>query len=363
MSILDRYIIRQFLGTLIFSIGALSIIFLIVNVLESLDKFIDQKVNISIILSYYIHFLPEIIKLLLPIAMLMAALFSIGRLSNQSEITAMKSGGMSLYRLMFPLFIISLCITAGHLYFNGWIVPESNKKKLTIERRDLRKDTDRTSVSNLFLRDSSLRNIVMQYYDGITKSGSGISIEEYTSEHIPRIKKRIDAETIQWDSTKHIWVLGNAFERVLKNDSTFHFVFSSYKKLQVKLTLHHADIMRLQQSPSELNFDEQKLYISLLEKGGKDIRMQLIDYYSQFAFPFANVIVILFAIPFAAVRKKSGLAIEIATAMIVSFVYLACTKIGQNIGYSMQLDPILVGWLPNIIFIIIAFLNIFRMRT
>jgi lipopolysaccharide export system permease protein len=121
--------------------------------------------------------------------------------------------------------------------------------------------------------------------------------------------------------------------------------------------------MRLQQSPSELNFEEQKLYISLLEKGGKDIRMQLIDYYSQFAFPFANVIVILFAIPFAAVRKKSGLAIEIATAMIVSFVYLACTKIGQNIGYSMQLDPILVGWLPNIIFIIIAFLNIFRMRT
>ena len=149
MTLLDRYIIRQFLATFLFSILALCIIFLIVNIMETLDKFIDQHISIELITTYYLSFLPEIIKLLTPIAMLMAALFSIGKLSNLNEITAMKSGGMSLYRLMFPLFIVSLCITGAHLYFNGWIVPASNAKKLSIERNELKKQTISSTLFNV----------------------------------------------------------------------------------------------------------------------------------------------------------------------------------------------------------------------
>lgn len=363
MTILDRYIIRQFLATFFFSIVALCIIFLIVNVMETLDKFIDQNISIDTIASYYLHFLPEIIKLLTPIAMLMAALFSIGKLSNLNEITAMKSGGMSLYRLMFPLFIVSLCITGGHLYFNGWIVPESNAKKLAIERNQLKKHEVSSTLFNVYLRDSDTKNVIMNNYDGIQKIGSGIIIEEYTSELHPRIKNRIDAEQLQWDTIAKQWVALKAHERILSVDSSFSIRFVSHDSMPVKLVTRHDDIVRMQQTPDELNFDEQRAYISVLERGGKDTRRQMIEYHGQYAFPFANIIVILFAIPFSAIRKKSGLALEIATAMVVSFLYLAFTKIGQNIGYSMDLDPMLVGWFPNMLFFTIAILNIFRMRT
>ncbi|MFZ9815342.1 MAG: LptF/LptG family permease [Candidatus Kapaibacteriota bacterium] len=363
MTLLDRYIIRQFLGTFIFSMMALCIIFLIVNVMETLDKFIDQNISIQTIASYYLNFLPEIIKLLTPIAMLMAGLFSIGKLSNLNEITAMKSGGMSLYRLMFPLFIVSICITLGHLYFNGWIVPESNAKKLAIERNQLKKQTVSSTLFNVYLRDSDTKNIIMNNYDGILKYGSGIIIEEFTSEMHPRIKKRIDAEHLHWDTISKQWLAINVHERTLSEDSSFKIRFTSHDTLPVQLTTRHDDIVRMQQTPDELNFDEQKAYIAVLERGGKDTRRQMIEYHGQYAFPFANIIVILFAIPFSAIRKKSGLALEIATAMIVSFLYLAFTKIGQNIGYSMDIDPLLVGWFPNMLFFTIAILNIFRMRT
>ena len=363
MTLLDRYIIRQFLGTFFFSLIALCIIFLIVNLMETLDKFIDQKLSIETIATYYLNFLPEIIKLLTPIAMLMAALFSIGKLSNLNEITAMKSGGMSLYRLMFPLFIVSVCITSGHLYFNGWIVPKANAKKLEIERSKLKKQETITTLYNIYLRDAQTKNVIMNNYDGNLKTGSGIIIEEFDSELHPRILQRIDAETLTWDSITNNWIAKNAHERVLSTDSNFKVTFKHHATLPITLTIRHSDIIRLQQSPDELNFDEQKAYIAILERGGKDIRRQLIDYHGQYAFPFANIIVILFAIPFSAIRKKSGLALEIATAMVVSFLYLASTKIGQNIGYSMDIDPLLVGWFPNILFSIIAILNILRMRT
>lgn len=363
MTLLDRYIIRQFLGTFFFSMLALCIIFLIVNLMETLDKFIDQNISIETIAIYYLNFLPEIIKLLTPIAMLMAALFSIGKMSNLNEITAMKSGGMSLYRLMFPLFIVSVLITSGHLYFNGWIVPASNARKLSIERMQLKKEDATSTLYNVYLRDANTKNVIMNYYDGESKSGSGIIIEEFSSESHPRILKRIDAESMKWDTTGKQWLAMNAHERKLSGDSSFTMKFTSHAVLPITLITRHDDIIRLQQTPDELNFDEQKEYIALLERGGKNIRRQLIEYHGQYAFPFANIIVILFAIPFSAIRKKSGLALEIATAMVVSFLYLAFTKIGQNIGYSMDIDPLLVGWFPNILFSIIAILNIIRMRT
>jgi lipopolysaccharide export system permease protein len=342
---------------------ALCIIFLIVNLMETLDKFIDQQISLETIALYYLNFLPEIIKLLTPIAMLMAALFSIGKMSNLNEITAMKSGGMSLYRLMFPLFIVSILITGGHLYFNGWIVPASNAKKLSIERTQLKKDDISSTLYNVYLRDAHTKNVIMSNYDGQLKTGAGIIIEEYASELHPRIIKRIDAESMYWDDKGNRWIAKNVHERLLGIDSSFTIQFKYHDSLPIILSTRHHDIIRLQQSPDELNFDEQKDYIALLERGGKNIRRQLIEYHGQYAFPFANIIVILFAIPFSAVRKKSGLALEIATAMVVSFLYLAFTKIGQNIGYSMDIDPMLVGWFPNILFSIIAILNILRMRT
>lgn len=363
MTLLDRYIIRQFLGTFSFSMLALCIIFLIVNLMETLDKFIDQKLSLETIALYYLNFLPEIIKLLTPIAMLMAALFSIGKMSNLNEITAMKSGGMSLYRLMFPLFIVSLLITGGHLYFNGWIVPVSNAKKNSIEKNQLKKEEAISTLYNVYLRDASTKNVIMNNYDGQLKTGAGIIIEDFGSEIHPRIKRRIDAESIKWDSIHNQWIAIHAHERILAEDSSFTIQFISHDSLPITLATRHDDIIRLQQKPEELNFDEQKAYIALLERGGKNVRRQLIEYHGQYAFPFANIIVILFAIPFSAIRKKSGLALEIATAMIISFLYLAFTKIGNNIGFSMDMDPILVGWFPNILFSIIAILNIIRMRT
>jgi len=103
--------------------------------------------------------------------------------------------------------------------------------------------------------------------------------------------------------------------------------------------------------------------LMLLQQGGKNIRRQLIEYYGNFAFPFANLIVILFGVPFASVRRKGGLAIQIGAAMTISFLYLVFTKISQTIGFSMDLNPILVGWMANIVFIMLALFVLNKSRT
>jgi len=357
MTILDRYILRQFISTLIFSLFALCLIFLVVNLLESLDDFLDKKASVWVIAEYYLHFFPEILKLLTPIAALISSLFSIGRLSTANEITAMKSGGMSLQRLLLPLFFVSIILSCGQLYFNGWMVPVSNGKKAAIERKYLHRGSESTTVYNLYFRDEPLRNVIIQIYDATKKSGTSVTIEEYSDEYAPKLTKRIDAASVSWDSTRTGWKATDVIERDY-SPTAITYKHRADGAINIKLT--HDQIVQLQRSTAEMNFNELRSYIDLLARGGKDVRAQLIDYYGQYAFPFASVIVVLFGVPFASVRKKSGMAVNIAAAMVISFCYLAFTKIGQSLGAPLNVSAALVGWMPNILFFIVALANIIR---
>ena len=107
---IDRYILRQFILTAIFALFAFIMIFVAIDMMENLDDFLDRHATPQIIMLYYLHFIPEIIKLMVPVAMLLSSLFTTGRFSTYSELTALKSGGVSLYRFMVPIMIFSLLV-------------------------------------------------------------------------------------------------------------------------------------------------------------------------------------------------------------------------------------------------------------
>jgi lipopolysaccharide export system permease protein len=112
-----------------------------------------------------------------------------------------------------------------------------------------------------------------------------------------------------------------------------------------------------------MNLSETRNYIRMLKRGGKDVRKMMIDYYGQYAYPFANLIVVLFGVPFASIRKKGGIAIQIGAAMVISFFYLIFTKFGQEIGYAADIDPVLSAWMANIVFFTAGMFVLFRTKT
>ena len=360
IKILDLYVIRQFVSTLLFSLFALCIIFIVVNLLESLDNFLDQHATFLIIAKYYIYYLPEILKILTPVAVLLSTLFSIGRLSTQNEITAMKTGGMSLYRLIAPLLVFGIMLSVFQVYFNGWIVPKANTEKYDIERKYLHKSIGTGPINNLFFRDTPTRNILMQYYDADRKTGTDVSIEEYSSELTPRLLQRIEAKSIAWDTILSTWNLSIGVTRTYSGNNVINDKFSTKN---INLNITHDRITQLKRMTEEMSFDELWDYIVMLNNGGRDTRRQVIDYYGNYAFPFANFIVIMFAVPFASVRRKGGLAVQVAAAMGITFFYLVFTKLSQTVAYTLELEPILSGWTANIIFFIAGLIVLFKTRT
>lgn len=360
MLILDRYIIKQFISTFFFSIFALCIIFLVVSLLENLDDFLDRQAGFLVIARYYLYFFPEIIKLLTPVGTLMATLFTIGKLSTRNEVTAMKSGGMSLYRLMLPLIVLSIVLSLSHLYFNGWVVPRANTQKINIEREYLKQGGSRNVIYNLYFRDAPNRNVIMQYYNAEKKKGNRAAIEYYDDSNSPRLTKRIEAGYLTWDDEKQVWNLINGIEREFSHNSIRTERFDT---LAVEINLTHKQIIRLQKDPSEMVVEEFRDYIDLIRRGGKDVSKQMIEYHAIFAFPFANFIVILFGVPFASVRKRGGIALQIGAAMVISFLYMIFIKFSQTLGYSLGVDEVLAAWFANIVFLIAGLIVIFKTKT
>jgi len=361
MKIIDKEILKNFVITIIFSLMALYVIFLIVNMVENLDDFLAANMSTELIVKYYILFFPELVKLLLPIAVLLSTLFTVGKMSNSNEITALKSGGVSIIRLMIPIFLFSLLICVGSIYFNGWIVPKVNKDKLSIEQNYLKKNLSSTSVFNLYFRESQKNILSMQTYNATEGKGYNISYEKFADLVKPRLLSRIESDNMKWDSAQKNWIMYNGVNRqILINDNV---LIQKFDSLRLNIAFDNDKLKKLSLNPKEMNLTEFKDYIETLQISGKDVRKELTDYYGQWAYPFASVIVILFAFPFATVKKKGGTAVQVAAALVVTFAYLIFTKVGQIIGYNSNFNPIIAGWFANIVFLVFGFIVLFRTKS
>jgi len=380
---IDRYILRQFILTFLFGMMAFIVIYIAVDLMEHLDDFFDHNVPTPVILEYYLTMVPDIVHLIVPIGMLLGSLFTIGRLDTSNELTAIRAGGRSMRRIALPLLFFGLMVSGGMIYFDGWVVPFTNKEHYGINRKYLGKDLI-GGQRNVYLRISPTVNLLMDYFDPTKGDANLVSIERFDTaapmliERISRtstselktkvdttialkITERIDAATMHYDTTKKVWVMKNGIARNF-TDST-RVATTSFQSREIPfLPITPEELNLSQQNINELTLEEFRDRIEQERLGGRDVNRLLVDYYAKFAFPFSALIVIFFGIPFSSNQRKSGAAVQIAITALVSAIYLVLTEISKTFSYSGALPPVLIAWMVNILFLIVGIINLFRIE-
>jgi len=359
MKLIDKYLIKQFLQTIFFGILAFTLIFVVIDMMENLDDFIDQNVPGRIIIHYYIVFAPEIIRLMTPVSVLFAALFTAGKSANLSELTAIKASGVSLTRFMAPFIITTILISGFSVYFSGYLVPLANKTKVGIEREFLKKGINYTG-SNLFFQDNKTRIVNIAYFDNFRNIANHVSIQEFSPENLTQMTTRIDAQTMAYDSVTHNWTANNGLKRTFKNESQSVDYFKNLKLDYLRFTAN--DLNSKQQKPEEMNLSELKKLINSQQRAGNDPTSTLIEYYSRFSFPMASIIIVLFGLPISANKRKGGLAVQIGINILVTFIYLVFMKVSQAFGKNGAMNPIITAWFANFVFLAAALINIPRIK-
>jgi len=360
VKLIDRYIVKNFLVTSFFALLSVIMIFIVIDAMENLGDFLDRQATAEVLLKYYVFFIPEIIKLITPVALLLGSLFVTARLSTQNELTAMKAGGMSLYRLMVPYVAVALLVSFASVYFNGWIVPKANKKKFTIERVYLNKNTISGSGANIYVQDTPTRILSMGYFDDQQEIASRVSVQDFSDTNRTVLLARIDAQTMEWDSAGHRWLFRNGVSRwfAANKESVKPFEMLPINDLH----FDPEDLRKKQEQPDEMEYRSLEKFIENQRRAGQDVSRWLVDFYSKISFPFASVIVVLFGVPFASVKRRGGIGVQLGISILIAFIYLIFLKVSQVFGYNGDIHPLLTAWLANLSFFVAAIYVVLRVR-
>ncbi len=355
MNKLDKYLLRQFLTILAMAILGFVTVFVIVDLIENIDKFIDNSVHLKIIFLFYLYTLPWFFSIGLPMATLIATVFSIGLMAKRNEWTAMKSSGISLYRIAVPLVLAGIVLSIISYELDNNLVANGNEKVTKIEqkhmRRKARRNTFRTSkiLHDVFLQKQETVHISLGKY-----SISGMEADNATIVFLENgiLIKRIDAKKLFWNDSLSLWNMNNYSIRNFNENGEEIDVRIAVTDTLIYANFTPSDITKQFKSPDEMNFNELTERIALLKENGvKTVRWEVARY-NKVSFSLTSLIVILFGLPLAVSKQKGGLAFAAGMSVFIIFAYYTFIKFGQSLGYKEVLDPLISAWIGNVIFTI-----------
>ncbi len=344
MKILDRYIITEFMKSVLYGLFGFVFIYSIVDLFEKLSRFIDKKASILSVCKYYFYQVPFVVILVLPVAVLLSLFFTLGVMVRRNELVAMKSAGISLNRVLLPLIIGGLFLSGAVFGLAEVVAPVANRRKDAIKRVELDKlpPIDYKYRKDMFYLGSGNRLYFAKVFDGrkneliepvILQRGEGSAIV-----------KRVDAKRAVWGDDG--WEFEDVLVRTFDPDS-----FVRYDKaVMPEFTETPEDFSKIREEPDEMSYWSLKRYINEKRKAGEDVLRELVELNMKLSFPVINFVIILFGAPIAASTRRSGTAAGFAASLLISFLYWGLIQVAKSLGYHGTLHPVVAAWANNIFF-------------
>ncbi len=355
-NILTRYIQNRFWQMFLFILLGIIILFVVVDLVENVDKFLDKKVPKSIIFLYYLYFIPYILVITMPVATLLSTVFTVGTLARDNEMVAMKALGFSLYRVVSALLIVGFFISMGSFIISEGIAAEANKKKAEITRHYLNKSgLSKKHIRNIQIQEPPDQIVSMDVFKVETQMAQNVKIETFDG---ARLISRIDAPEMYYEDGR--WFILSGFQRIFKQDDELARPVKEVKYFDFHFT--PKELIMTQVRPDEMNFGELKHFIQRIRQSGGEVYRWLTDYYLRISFPINNMIIVLFSIPLAYNRRKKSLAVGFGLSLIVCFVFFGMIKVGQTLGQNGHISPVIGAWAGNIIMGVGGMIYLFSVR-
>ncbi len=357
----DRHVIRRIFAGFVALVCMLIVFFIAMHYVEFMDDFFDRGASASeVFFVYYPSYIPEIIKLVSPLALFLSAIFVTAKLSQELQIAVLMTSGVSIYRLMLPYILLGCTVTATIWWFNGWIVPEANRTRIEYEYRYFKDQRGKQRTRNLHLQDTRTGVMTIEYFDRRSNTAYTVSLQNFDDTN--RIVERLDAREMNWIDSTGTWRLFEVTRRRFEEGRTE--VRTPLAFVDTVLNLLPRDLRRTERDVELLTIPEAEAYLDALRRSGaSNIGRPLVEYWSKFTYPFANLILIALSLPLAGIRRPGGQAVQIGVAFGVAFLYLVLQKIGEPLGYSGTIPPLIAAATPHLLFALLAIVLIKRART
>jgi lipopolysaccharide export system permease protein len=345
--IMDRYLVQQYLVYLGIGTGVGAVLVVVVDLLQTLDRFLRSKPPFFTILEHFVYRLPGELYKGLPMVVLIATVFLFLSLTRQRELDALKAAGVSLYRTSLPILLVAGAISILAVIFQEIALPDINAKADEVDRVKIRGQLPRhlQRQTQIWYRSSDTRFFRMALLDPVGKSMEGLTVLEISPDF--RLLERLDARTAQW--TPGGWRLADGVARRVGAQN--RITSEPFAFRVVPMAEHIDDFIQVQNAPDTMSFLELRAYVAKLREGGHRVNRYLVQLYSKLSFPLVHVIMALVAIPFALVSPRSGgRAMGIGVAIVIAVGYWVVHSVAIAFGQADLLPAALAAWTANIVF-------------
>ena len=346
MSIIDRYIGRTWLRLLLLCLSGFVGIYLVIDLIEKIPRFLRAGGAAGDILQYFIWKLPEMVSRTATFSILMATLLTLGVLSRDSEIIALRSCGVSLLRMSFPMLTLGFVASVLLLVNAELILPQSYAHTEMIDRIKIRKKGERVTFkrNNIWFRSNSMI-LQARVFEPVTRTLSGIVVWSVDAAMNP--VSRIDADSAVYRDGR--WLLHAATSRSFLTPAGY--APQAVQALPLDLRLKVEDLQVLDVDADNMSIRSLKEYADNLRRGGYQAYRYLTLMHTKIASPFAALIMVLLGIPFALRNSRSGgIAMGIGASIAIGFAYFVFNAVLLSYGRSGVLTPVIAAWGANVLF-------------
>lgn len=364
MRLLDRYLLRELLSPLGYCLGGFLIFWISFDLFNELGDLQENKLRVGDIVEYYVVKSPEFLVEVLPIALLLALLYTLTSLSRHHEITAIRAAGVSLWRLSAPYFVVGLLASVALFVMNEFWVPDSADRAEQVMTRRLTgqpKTADQNLVRDLgFSNARDGRTWYVGVYDLRTAGMTNLQINWTLPDGSRRSLYANHAVR-----TNGVWVLSNVRE--------FREPPGAKAEPVPGLQAAVRAFPELTETPEEIDSEikiSRRLARSIRKARNADLPIsEILDYlrfhpnpleadrswlytklHGRLAAPWTCVVVVLIAVPFGAASGRRNIFVGVASSIFICFGFFVLLQLGLALGAGGKLPAWLGAWLPNLVF-------------
>lgn len=347
MRILDRYVVREFMGPFILSISAFIIIMLSGQLFMLVDFIVQKNVPVLAVVRMLLYSLPGIVAQALPVAVLFAVLISLGRLARDSELSTIRAAGVPFTRIVLPLILLGAVIGVGGFWLGETVVPWASHKSETIVREIILKDVLPSVEQDIFFAAPGGRQFYVGQADKALGTMERIMVYETEYGSFPRIVSARRGHVGEGRWTLHDGVIHEL-------DAAGHVTMSmSFEKLEIIMDSTMETFVSSQKTPREMTRKELKSHIDLFEKSGIRVEGLRVEYHLKLAEPMAALVFAVIGAPLAARSpRRAGGYFGVVAAAVLSFSYFVVQAVARSVGMKGMMQPVTAVWIPNAAFLL-----------
>ena len=361
-SILDWYVLKQGLRVAVLAAAGLLALFYIASFIDLSDHVFKGRASGVDVLRYLWWATPQFTYYLVPLAVLMGALVTIGALTKNTELVVMKACGISLYRAAAPLLILAIIGSAILMGLEEGVLAAANRRADAINNVIRGRFPTTTDLNRRWVTANNGSIYQYLYFEPGLNRLNGLTIYEFGKDPSTLVRRKYFSQVIfngdREAKGQVMWQGGKGWEREFQPKRRF----ASFTNQSVAME-GPGYFAGERPDAQYMSYRQLRDHVTALRSGGFNVVPYVVALHRKLAFPFVTLIMALIAVPFAVTTGKRGAMYGIGAGIVLAILYWTAISIFGAIGAGGLMAPALAAWAPNIIFGCAAMYLLLTVRT